>query len=147
VRRTALTALAASLATAGALAGCSSDYAPVGQAGVTRCLRASAQTAGPFQAARKVPLLKRLRGADGASGSVAVRRRELREREGWAYLVFFDGAKKAEAAEKDLQGGGLKWTRRQNAIAVFGRSSIFGRAPTGAQKRLLQRCFTDATRK
>jgi dephospho-CoA kinase len=83
--------------------------------------------------------------ADGVEALLAVRRGTDARRRAWAVLAFFDGAERAEDAAADRLAAPLRSTRRQNVIAVFGRSDRFGRAPTGAEERRLQFCFDRAS--
>jgi hypothetical protein len=124
-------------------AGCSFDWSPVDRAGMRDCLQAGGERVG--SPPRGVAGLTRLARADGVEALLAVRRVGDVQRRPWAVLAFFDGAERAEAAAERRLAAPLRSTRRQNVVAVFGRSDRFGRAPTGAEERRLQHCFDRAS--
>jgi hypothetical protein len=141
VRHGHVAALLVLVATAGV--GCSLDWEPVDRAGMRSCLQDGGARVGRPPAG--VAGLQRLAAADGVEALLAVRRGTDARRRAWAVLAFFDGAERAEDAAADRLAAPLRSTRRQNVIAVFGRSNRFGRAPTGAEERRLQFCFDRAS--
>lgn len=135
--RTAGTAAAVALA----IGACSSDLAPTDAQATVDCLQATSRL-GAAQA-RPAPVLRSLAAADGVTRTIAVWRRGDRSRP-WAMLVVFSGAGRARDAAAAVPAG-LRTTRRQNVIAVFGRRDRFGRAPTVREERRLKRCLSAAT--
>ena len=141
MRRGCVAALLVLAATLGA--GCSLDWEPVDRAEMRTCLQDGGARVGPPP--RDVAGLQRLAAADGVEALLAVRRRTDVRRRTWAVLAFFNGAERAEDAAAERLAAPLRTTRRQNVVAVFGRSDRFGRAPTGAEERRLQFCFDRAS--
>jgi len=135
--------LLAPLLIAAAVASCSRDWDPVDREEVRACLGEAGNRAGAPP--RGVPALARLQRADGVEEVISVRRTTDRRQRPWAVLAFFAGAERAQDAERARVATPLRTTRRQNVIAVFGRSDRFGRAPTGAEERRLQGCFSRAS--
>lgn len=142
-RRLAAAAVAALWPALALGAGCSFDWSPVDRADMRQCLQAGGERVG--SPPRGVTGLARLARADGVDALLAVRRASDVKRRPWAVLAFFDGAERAEAAADRRLAAPLRSTRRQNVVAVFGRSDRFGRAPTGAEERRLQHCFDRAS--